>query len=328
MTKTLINLYVVALLCSALYAQQQQKMDLTNPATRKMILQERKSMNCAGIYEQTRRKFSADLKVTDKFSGSVGVNNDALVTLTELATVLGQKRRDFCEMYRVTPEMMPEDYFRAFGELNKTESDLTLLVRVAKGQASPEVLKNLQTIPPAATGQKADLNASARELTKVVDSVDVRVKRAEEKINQLEQQSTQEAQDRKAAEERRRTPPKLDAYLTPVGAGRVRVTIVSENLIPFEFRYVIVTKPKNPTGNGEIVAPFALGMAKIYPNQDRKVFSEDVEINNEKVQGSYLELRFVWRSLVADELNLPGHTGEIVRKYKVANNYAELVPAQ
>jgi hypothetical protein len=110
------------------YAQ----VDTSKADSRKMIINERKGLNCGGIYQQTKLKVDAQLKVA-KLDASATVGPQTLANLNETATALGQKRREFCELYKVTPELNKEDYFRVYGELDQKESDLDLIFRSVAG---------------------------------------------------------------------------------------------------------------------------------------------------------------------------------------------------
>ncbi len=171
--------------------QQQQQRNIMDPAVRKMILEERKGMNCVGIYEQTKLKLDAQFKSGNKIDASVGLSQQILATLDEVTTALGQSRRELCEFYKHDPEFTKDDYFRQVGELNKGESDAALLLQFASGKASAADLKTLQTVKPQASPTGTiDVNATLKEVTQTVDSVTTRISKAEERINALE--ATQE----------------------------------------------------------------------------------------------------------------------------------------
>ncbi len=122
-----------------------------------------------------------------------------------------------------------------------------------------------------------------------------------------------------ANEERtRRTPPSLDAYLVPTGRGKVNIEIKSENLIPFAYRYVLVTE-KNV-----IVSGFPVSMARAYPEKGKSLMYIPADIQLNRVTNGYLELRFTFESVYADEFHLPAR--EIVRKYRIDADQASLKP--
>ena len=168
-------------------AHTQSQLDLTDPTVRKMLLEERKRLDCKGIYEQTRLKFNAQLKLLDRLQASAGISPEKLVSLTDVTTALGQKRREFCELYKVTPEVTKDDYFRVYGELDKGDSDVALLFRYATGQAGENELKDLQTVEPRReSGGSVDINATLKAILQTVDSIMERLGETEEKVRELE----------------------------------------------------------------------------------------------------------------------------------------------
>jgi hypothetical protein len=170
----------------------QGQLDLKDPKVRKMIQEERKSMDCAGIYQQTKLKLDAQFKLGNKLDASTGLGSQLMATLTEVTTALGQSRRELCEFYKHDPEFTKEDYFRAVGELNKGESDAALLLKYASGKASEGDLNTLKTVKPQASSSGSiDVNATMKEVQQTVDSVTARVTKAEQRIGTLESQTTQ-----------------------------------------------------------------------------------------------------------------------------------------
>jgi hypothetical protein len=134
----------------------------------------------------------------------------------------------------------------------------------------------------------------------------------------------QELDAKKKAEEEaeriRRTAPILTAYLAPVRKGKVRVYVKSENLIPFEYRYVIATE------NNVLVSGLPLSMSRAFPKAGNALFYNEADIQLDRVRNSYLELRYTFSSLSFEELRLPGHQGTIVQKYKLGTDQASLEP--
>jgi hypothetical protein len=122
------------------------------------------------------------------------------------------------------------------------------------------------------------------------------------------------------AERVRRTPPKIMVGLEPVGKGKVNISFVSQNLIPFEYRYDICTK------DSVIVAGVPLAMSKVYPRTDHATFSIPVDIQLDRVKDNYLEFHFRFQSLSYDELHLAGHAGQITVKYLISPDGISLQP--
>jgi hypothetical protein len=122
------------------------------------------------------------------------------------------------------------------------------------------------------------------------------------------------------AERVRRTPPKIAVGLTPAGKGKVNITVVSQNLIPFEYRYDICTK------DNVIVAGYPTAMSKVYPRADHATVSVPVDIQLDRVKDNYLEFHFAFKSLSYDELHLAGHAGQITLKYLISSDGISLQP--
>lgn len=121
-------LWVALCLLGAPDAGAETKLDLSKIENRKQVLKERDKMDCAGIYKQSQLR----LGIVGKLSLQAG----ELAKLTEMTVGLGQKRREFCELYRATPEFNTEEYLAVYGGLDKQESDLKLIVdRAASGPA-------------------------------------------------------------------------------------------------------------------------------------------------------------------------------------------------
>lgn len=172
-------------LAMAIVPSAYAQVDTAKPETRKMIIEERKGLNCGGIYQQAKLKIDAQLKLATKLDATFGVSSQTLANLNETTTALGQKRREFCELYKVTPELNKEDYFRAYGELDKREADLDLIFRSVTGKDSSDNLKNLQTVAPRETNAAVDANAALVELRQGLSRMDLRVSNVETKIEAL-----------------------------------------------------------------------------------------------------------------------------------------------
>jgi hypothetical protein len=92
------------------------------------------------------------------------------------------------------------------------------------------------------------------------------------------------------------------------------VSIKSENLIPFEFKYRINTT------NDLLVSPLMLEYIKVFPTEQHQLFHRYVNIDWERIKDKYVELEFTFRSLVPELFNENGHTGSITKKYRVEDN--------
>jgi len=123
---------VGALVSAPTYAETQ--LDLSKIENRREVLKERKGMDCGGIYKQTQLKVDAVLTLADKFQASAGLTPEAIVQMNATTTAIGQKRREFCELYKSTPEFNKEEYFRVYGELSASESDMNMLFKAITGR--------------------------------------------------------------------------------------------------------------------------------------------------------------------------------------------------
>jgi hypothetical protein len=182
----------------------------------------------------------------------------------------------------------------------------------------------LQTI---SDHEVASLNRDAAQAKLEAETLQLEISGANERAASAEAETARlnklaEDQRRAEAEQERirRTPPKIVAFLTSTGHGKVNVSVESKNLIPFEYRYVIVTE------NNEVVAPFPVGMAKVYPTRTQSSFSFPVDLQLERIKNSYIELSLTFQSLSYEELHLEGHAGEIVSKYRLSADQNSIQP--
>jgi len=125
-----------------------------------MVLEERKNLDCAGIYKQTQLKLDAQLKLLTKLEATAAIGSQTVASLTETTTILGQKRREFCELYKVTPEFAKDDYFRVYGELDKGESDLEVVFRHVTAKEPPD--------PRSVDSQLSEIRQGVTKITEQV----------------------------------------------------------------------------------------------------------------------------------------------------------------
>ena len=166
----------------------------------------------------------------------------------------------------------------------------------------------LETLSAAAQQQKLN-EALGQQSDQLKSQYGQEMDALKSQADSLAQELAVKKQAEQEAEQIRRTPPKIMAALLPAGKGKVIVSMVSQNLIPFQYRYTICTK------NNVVVAGIPMGMTKVYPREGQATFSVPTDIQLDRLQDGYLELRFVFTSLSYEELNLPGHAGQIVAKY-------------
>lgn len=109
--------------------------------------------------------------------------------------------------------------------------------------------------------------------------------------------------------------PLIKAFLAhSARSGKKLVVMDTENEIPFKANWLVVTE-KN-----QVVSPIMTGQEEIFPTKDKRRFSAEITINEERVINEYLELRFRYESFYSRELNDPPHLrGEIVEKYRLAD---------
>ena len=167
----------------------QGRLDLTDPKVRSMILQERKNIDCKGIYQQTRLKVDAQVKLLSKVEASGGVTPQTVANLTETTTALGQKRKEFCELYKADPTFTKDDYLRVYGELGQKESDVALILGRISGKHE--------------TADNAAVNASLTEIRQSLNQMDVRVGAAEKRITGLQAEAAAKEEQRLRAEVQR-----------------------------------------------------------------------------------------------------------------------------
>lgn len=127
-----------------------------------------------------------------------------------------------------------------------------------------------------------------------------------------ERRLLEDSQARVKAEQRRRTPPLMDANLVNAERpGEALVTITSRNLIPFECQIVIAT------ASNVIVSGIPVGWSRVIPTEGLSIFRSKKSIRWDQVADDYLELRFNFRSLIPELFDTPGHHGLILKKYRV-----------
>lgn len=167
-----MRFFIICLVFSS-FGLSQTALDLSKIANRREVIRERSKMDCKGLYQQTRLKLELQQQFFNKITSTGGISPEVLVTLSNETAALGQKRREYCEYYRATPEWNKDEYFRAYGELDKRESDIDLIFRgiqqlgsgkqsSSSSEANP--LKGLQTISPHQGLTTEDILAAVAEL--------------------------------------------------------------------------------------------------------------------------------------------------------------------
>lgn len=121
----------------------------------------------------------------------------------------------------------------------------------------------------------------------------------------------------------RRTKPEIDVAIKTYGpSGRFLVTIEPRNEVPFEFRWLIVTR------DNVVVSGLQLDWSKVKPNELTPRFSQHAEFQIDKVVENYIELRFDFRSVYADELPAADLSGRLRRAYILTSDKKHCIPTQ
>ena len=98
------------------------------------------------------------------------------------------------------------------------------------------------------------------------------------------------------SQERKNTPPEMRVVLGTATSrgkdhpGRTLLEIRCENEIPFNARWLVVTR------EDRLVSPFMTAPMKIVP-EGTPIFKTPIQINAEKVVDDYIELRFTYDSI-------------------------------
>ena len=179
-------------------------------------------------------------------------------------------------------------------QLKKTAD---VLDRVARRQTDPAILGGLK-----------DINA---KMDKVLS--DTRELKAT--VLQNDRQLAAERQEKNQAEVLRQTPPDIEPSLRIDQNGNLLVMMSCRNFVPFEFKFFITGLDNNVLSGSDGGQSVMLTMAKVYPSPATTLFHYETIIRAASHAGEEIKLDFYFQSLSYDELRLPGHKGEIIRKY-------------
>jgi hypothetical protein len=146
------------------------------------------------------------------------------------------------------------------------------------------------------------------------DLVMVKLDEIQHGVSSIESELGAKKKQEEEAESKRRTAPIVIASLVPVSPGKVNLCIQSSNLIPYQYRYVIVGSTNGVLGS------FPMAMDTVYPTSEVPVFCLAKDIDLSSIADRYLELRFDFKSLSFDELHLPGHAGRISVGYIISDD--------
>ena len=119
-------------------------------------------------------------------------------------------------------------------------------------------------------------------------------------------------------DEVRRTPPQVDARLSGLEGPTAFIELESQNRIPFEYRYMIVTK------SDLVVSGVPMEFTAFYPTHEKWIARVKVTLQRERIVDGFLEVRVVYHSVSQAELGYPpAGAGRITRKYKIDGDQFE-----
>jgi hypothetical protein len=146
------------------------------------------------------------------------------------------------------------------------------------------------------------------------DLVMVKLDEIQHGVSSIESELAEKKKQEEEAERKRRTAPIIILSLVPVSLGKVNLCVQSSNLIPYQYRYVIVGSTNTVLGS------FPVQMETVYPTSEVSSFCLTKDINLSSIADHYIELRFQFRSLSFDELHMPGHAGQISIGYTISDD--------
>lgn len=120
------------------------------------------------------------------------------------------------------------------------------------------------------------------------------------------------------AEKKRRTAPIVKVNLVPKMPGKVDVCIISDNLIPFQYRFIVTATSHSVLGG------FSPNMETFYPTADVPLVCITKDIDLKSIPDHTLVVSFVFKSLSYDELHLPGHGGQAELRYAISDDGSSL----
>jgi hypothetical protein len=228
---------------------------------------------------------------------------------------------------------------------------LSLLISVpCWGQTTTGQAQTTGPCSPAVTGNNNQFTitcdgigeAQGKELIKILNRISkeqLDPKLVMEKLDEIQkgvsdiEAGLANKEEHEAENERiKRTAPIITVGLTSVPEhGKVMAYFESNNLVPFEYQYVITTE------ENLVISSVPLGFTKVNPKSGPKgsqFYSID-QLQWERIKNNYLEIRFTFRSLSYEQLRLPGHSATIIRKYRIGpdgsllpldNDQPEVIP--
>jgi nitrate reductase NapAB chaperone NapD len=122
-------------------------------------------------------------------------------------------------------------------------------------------------------------------------------------------------------EELKVTRPEIEvAIKTSEETGQLLVVIEPHNRVPFECKWLIVTT------NNVVVSGLQLDWIKIIPKDEIPFFQSPAKFAFNKVVDNYVELRFDYRSIYADELPKENLSGRLIKPYNLTPDKKHCIP--
>ncbi|MBI2955784.1 MAG: hypothetical protein HYY26_00590 [Acidobacteria bacterium] len=139
-----------------------KELDTSDPMVRKQILEERKKMDCKGIFKGTAKDIKASLSVLDQVKAELGFGEKVLAALSTRATIIGQARKELCELYKCTPEFGYKEYLAQADKNNEMIVKIFALAEIAQtlaGQAKDKTIAASAEFEKKQRALKAELNS-------------------------------------------------------------------------------------------------------------------------------------------------------------------------
>lgn len=115
-------------------------------------------------------------------------------------------------------------------------------------------------------------------------------------------------------------PPQLKVDMGYSEKGNLFVVADSKNDVPYKARWVICTK------DNKVISGIMIEGIVFYPKPSRRRMQYKEEIDKGQIIDNYLELRFDYRSLYAEEMDFPKNLyGKVIKKYKVVKEKPFLI---
>jgi len=141
--------------------------DVSDPKVREQIIKERKKIDCAGIFKGTAKDIKASVDVLKYVKVELGFGERALATLNAQATIIGQARRELCELYKSTPEFTYKEYL---DQADKNNAMIVKLFALAESAQTAAEQGKDKTI-----AQSADFRQRQAALKEQVESLNTQM---------------------------------------------------------------------------------------------------------------------------------------------------------